>query len=67
MRKCDTYWGSHGCNLQVGHEGNHKCYGCYEAWEKDGQVWIIDPESKGDKGRPYGGPDAFGFYGDDVK
>lgn len=22
---CGTYWGSHGCDLAAGHEGNHLC------------------------------------------
>ncbi len=40
---CDTYWGSHGCDYVSNHTGNHKCYGCYEAWEQDGVVWCKDP------------------------
>lgn len=22
---CDTYWGSHGCDLAPGHDGPHQC------------------------------------------
>lgn len=22
---CRVYWGSHGCNLQRGHDGEHRC------------------------------------------
>jgi hypothetical protein len=27
---CDTYWGSHGCDLSLGHEGLHICGDCSE-------------------------------------
>lgn len=40
---CDTYWGTHGCDYVSNHTGNHKCYGCYEAWEQDGVVWCKEP------------------------
>lgn len=23
--KCDFYWGSHGCDYKIGHEGVHRC------------------------------------------
>lgn len=26
---CDTFWGSHGCDLVKGHEGPHLCIGTY--------------------------------------
>lgn len=25
---CRVYWGSHGCTLERGHEGTHKCTCC---------------------------------------
>lgn len=25
MTLCNTFWGSHGCDLPPGHDGNHKC------------------------------------------
>lgn len=28
MNKCDVYWGSHGCDLEEGHEGQHICLSC---------------------------------------
>jgi len=37
---CDTFWGSHGCDLEAGHKGSHQCFGCCDAWEVDGAAWI---------------------------
>lgn len=41
MSQCDTFWNSHGCSLQTGHDGPHLCIGSYadEAWT----MW--DPEA----------------------
>ncbi len=25
LGSCDTYWRSHGCNLEEGHDGDHMC------------------------------------------
>lgn len=25
MGSCDVFWGSHGCSLDTGHEGDHRC------------------------------------------
>lgn len=39
MADCDVYWGSHGCDLERGHAGDHRC-------------GVGDPE--GECSRPYG-------------
>lgn len=53
---CDTYWGSHGCNLPRGHEGPCRC-DCVDnfVWQGPGNVG----------GAPYYGPETK-FYGDDI-
>ena len=47
---CDTCWGSHGCDLRVGHEGPHRCgpkndpcsYCDDNAPTKDGRVRLVN-------------------------
>lgn len=55
MKQCTVYWGSHGCELEKGHEGWCDC--------KCGNV----PAQDGDVGAfPYYGP-LTRFYGADAK
>lgn len=30
MKHCDWYWGGHGCDLPLGHDGLHVCSECSE-------------------------------------
>jgi hypothetical protein len=34
--QCQVYWGSHGCHLPRGHEGNHECRDPDETEPHDG-------------------------------
>ena len=57
MNYCRIYWGSHGCDLERGHEGNHRC-GCAD-----------DPQFQGPGnvgGYPYYGRWMTWFYGEDA-
>ncbi len=53
VRVCDTFWGSHGCELEEDHVGAHWC--CCECVEHP------DPESGCVGTAPYYGPET-GFY-----
>lgn len=58
---CDTYWGSHGCFKQRGHEGHHVCTCC-----EDPSNHATDHLDTGCVGTyPYYGEDT-NFFGDDV-
>lgn len=66
---CRTYWGSHGCRLERGHDGEHLC-DC--TFNEDGSLkpHMDSPEGiaddNGNVGRaPYYGPDT-NFYGEDA-
>lgn len=53
IRTCNVFWGTHGCDFELGHEGPCKCE-CYldsANWD-DGEVG----------GPPYYGPNTV-FYG----
>ncbi len=60
---CRVYWGSHGCDLERGHDGPHECYCCecedHAACNVDaeGIVCVAKP--------PYYGPQTE-FYGEDA-
>lgn len=57
MEPCRVYWGSHGCKLPRGHEGQHICE-CFGEIELDLDVLNVG-------GPPYYGAETT-FYGDDV-
>lgn len=62
---CEVYWGSHGCALRKGHEGD--CF-CECAFDNDGNRLPCED----DEGcRNVGGPPYYGagtrFYGDDMR
>lgn len=69
MADCRVYWGSHGCNLERGHEGTHVCACC--DCPEDHHDGITAPELVDDEGvvcvaqAPYYGPGTV-FYGEDV-
>ena len=51
---CNTFWGSHGCDLPKGHDGVHKCDGCYWAWEAGGVVLVqMEGEAPFEYGLPF--------------
>ena|GEM_PF-5268842 len=50
---CDTYWGSHGCDLPRGHPGWCVCWSCYDPADTVGYVGAF----------PYYGADT-NFYGE---
>ena len=54
MESCRVYWGTHGCDLERGHDGPHLC-DCAD----------IPPEEGGVGKPPYYGPDTK-FYGEDA-
>lgn len=62
---CRVYWGSHGCCLERGHDGEHLCI-C--TFAEDGSLLPhMDDDDNGNVGRaPYYGPDTR-FYGDDAQ
>lgn len=69
---CRVYWGSHGCDLERGHAGEHIC-GCSVEEGVDGGALLphMDDadaaEDSGNVGRaPYYGPDT-NFYGEDAE
>lgn len=63
---CRVYWGSHGCDLPLGHEPPHVCTNddgpCSQATD-DGEVrywgyemldeWTVDPSVPPELGKPY--------------
>jgi hypothetical protein len=53
--ECRVYWGSHGCDLERGHTGEHVCLLCYDPDDAGGYVGAP----------PYYGPDTQ-FYGEDA-
>jgi len=56
---CRVYWGSHGCCLARGHDGQCEC-DCCDCVEHP------DPDSGCVGKSPYYGPET-NFYGEDVK
>jgi hypothetical protein len=72
---CRVYWGSHGCCLPRGHEGEHLCTCSFEDDDPVNGALLphandSEPEdghaSNGNVGRaPYYGPDTI-FYGEDA-
>lgn len=66
MARCDVYWGSHGCDLERGHGGPHRC-SCAD----DPDIDPVTKEYRSEPGvfnvgaPPYYGPETR-FYGDDV-
>ena len=58
FRFCRVYWGSHGCQLERGHDGPHRC--CCECVDHP------DPDSGCNGAFPYYGPETH-FYGEDVE
>lgn len=68
--KCRVYWGSHGCCLPRGHEGDHLCECTFEDDDPDkAMLPHMDDtpgEGNGNVGRPpYYGPDT-NFFGEDA-
>lgn len=68
VNPCRVYWGSHGCCLERGHDGEHRC-DC--TWDWEGRLRAHsddvpdDHEDSGNVGRaPYYGLDTH-FYGED--
>lgn len=62
---CRVYWGSHGCSLARGHEGEHVC-DCSIAPDGSLLPHMNDAPGSGNVGRaPYYGPDTR-FYGEDA-
>lgn len=60
---CRVYWGSHGCELERGHDGPHACDCCDCPDFHTG-----DPDAEGVMcvaGPPYYGPETV-FYGEDA-
>jgi hypothetical protein len=69
MSFCRVYWGSHGCYLERGHEGDHLCT-CTFVDDDPAKPMLPhahDPGvDNGNVGRPpYYGPDTR-FYGEDT-
>jgi hypothetical protein len=59
--RCRVYWGTHGCNLERGHEGQHLCDCTCET-----HVGLDHPDSNGCVcAYPFYGPETK-FYGEDV-
>ena len=58
---CDTFWGSHGCDLPPGHEGPCMCITIFYGY--DGEE-IERSEGEGNCGAPYFGPETefFSLY-----
>jgi hypothetical protein len=63
INECRVYWGSHGCDLERGHDGACEC-ACCDCWpehtdepDEDDVVCVAKP--------PYYGPETR-FYGEDV-
>ena len=64
---CDTYWGTHGCDLPRGHDGPCDC-GCCTCEEEGGTHPHPDPNEPNYicvSKPPYYGPETT-FYGDDI-
>lgn len=62
---CRVYWGSHGCDLQRGHEGTCECWCC----ECPNGQHTHEPDEEGVccvAKYPYYGPETT-FYGEDVE
>ena len=55
---CRTYWGTHGCDLTRGHDGDHFCGCCTCASHPD-------PDSGCVGAAPFYGPRT-SFFGEDV-
>ena len=51
---CDTYWGSHGCSLDAGHEGPCMCITVF--YDEDGEV--EEESCDGCCAPPYFGPET---------
>lgn len=67
MRFCRTYWGSHGCVRERGHEGDHHCHCCTCPSNQSGETGtFILHESSCVAYAPYYGP-ATRFFGEDGK
>lgn len=66
---CRVYWGSHGCNLEFGHDGTHVCDCCdCPDGRHDGitaPTLVDDPDCICVARAPYYGPDT-NFYGEDA-
>ena len=52
--ECDTFWGSHGCQLERGHDGHHNC--CCECVDHP------DPGSLCVGTHPYYGPSVPTYF-----
>ena len=66
---CRVYWGSHGCNLERGHEGGHVCPCCDCPPGRHNGVdapTLVDDDGVICVSRePYYGPETY-FYGEDA-
>lgn len=66
---CRVYWGSHGCCLPRGHEGEHLCTCTFEGDDPANGALLPhmdDDDTNGNVGRaPYYGPST-NFYGEDA-
>lgn len=58
MASCDTFWGSHGCGLDVGHDGPCDCM--WTEYDEDGDIVSFEPAG-GNCSPPYHGPDTLFF------
>jgi hypothetical protein len=63
---CCVYWGSHGCNLERGHDGPHLC-DCAddEGVDPKTREYVDEPGIFNVGAPPYYGPDT-NFYGEDA-
>lgn len=66
-KRCDVYWGSHGCGLERGHEGTHWC-GCCDCDDVTECIKRTEEDAEDHPGGslPYYGMDKTNFYGDDA-
>lgn len=63
---CRVYWGSHGCQLERGHDGPHLCHCARDDWQDHLPDGYEDDEGVCNVGAPpYYGTDT-AFYGEDA-
>lgn len=61
MARCRTYWGTHGCRFERGHESDCECECADEVTDKN----RADPQFLDASRPPYYGPGTR-FFGDDA-
>jgi len=63
---CRVYWGSHGCNLERGHDGPHHCDCADEGgFDPETREYYDEPGVFNVGAPPYYGPET-SFYGEDA-